>query len=60
MSNFWGAYQVRVLISVSTRTYFHEYSVLTIEVNYKWVKQDILTLVASEIEREWPEPKGAD
>ena len=36
---------------MSTRTYFHEYVVLTIEANYKWVKQDILTLVASEIER---------
>ena len=29
MSNFWGAYQVRVLISVSTRKYKSEYVVLT-------------------------------
>ena len=28
MSNFWGAYQVRVLTSVSTRKYFCEYVVL--------------------------------
>ena len=29
MSNFWGAYQVRVLTEVFTCTYCNEYDVLT-------------------------------